>query len=69
MTTLSAIIRPQKRRADQALIALNLVLGLGLASLASIVNTQSGFNFAQSAWVIPTVALTFVFGKCSPWLA
>lgn len=43
-------------------IGVDFVVGIALCSIASIVNTEGGFEFAQSAWILPTVALCFVFG-------
>jgi len=50
-------------KGDRARIVIYFIFGTLLASLAATVNTDAGFAFAQSAWVLPTVALTFVFGE------
>jgi len=34
-----------------------------MCGLAGIVNTEAGFDFAQSAWLLPSVALAFGVGK------
>ena len=66
MTTLNAIIRPMRTWGEKARIAVNCAIGVALASLAAVVNTNAGFNFAQSAWVLPTVALSYVLGAFQP---
>lgn len=66
MNILNAIIRPKKTWGDKIRITINWAIGIALASLASIVNTEGGFKFAQSAWVLPTVALSFVLGELRP---
>lgn len=43
-------------------IGVDFVIGAALCAIASIVNTDGGFEFAQSAWILPTVALCFMFG-------
>lgn len=63
MNILNLISRPKLKRGDSVRISLYFILGIVLASLAATVNTNVGFAFAQSAWVLPTVALTFVFGE------
>ncbi|OWP04586.1 hypothetical protein B2J93_4865 [Marssonina coronariae] len=60
MNALNFLSRPKPTRGDYGRIAINFILGIGLASLASIVNTTQGFEYAQSAWILPTVALAFV---------
>jgi hypothetical protein len=65
MNVLNAIVRSKKTWADKIRIAINWIIGIALASLAPIVNTEDGFIFAQSAWVLPTVALSFVLGEFS----
>jgi hypothetical protein len=37
--------------------------GVALCSVASIVQTKQGFLLAQSPWILPTVALSFVVGE------
>lgn len=69
MNILNAIIRPKKTWGDKVRITINWAIGIALASLASIVNTDSGFRFAQSAWVLPTVGLSFVLGELQPLLS
>jgi len=41
----------------------NFVVGVALCAVAGIVQTPEGFRFAQSAWILPAVALTFVLGE------
>ncbi|PBP26014.1 hypothetical protein BUE80_DR003085 [Diplocarpon rosae] len=60
MNALNFLSRPKPTRGDYGRIFVNFVLGAGLASLASIVNTTEGFEYAQSPWILPTVALAFV---------
>jgi len=62
---LNFISRPRKTTADYIRIGVNFVIGTALCSIAGIVNTEKGFEFAQSAWILPTVALCFVFGALS----
>jgi 4-hydroxybenzoate polyprenyltransferase len=50
-------------KGDRIRIVVHFILGMVLALLAATVNTNAGFAFAQSAWVLPTVALTFIFGE------
>ncbi|APA11344.1 hypothetical protein sscle_07g061140 [Sclerotinia sclerotiorum 1980 UF-70] len=61
MNILNVLSRPKMTRADKIRIAVNFVLSITLAGLAGISNTNSGFAFAQSAWVLPTVAGTYFF--------
>ncbi|RDW90955.1 hypothetical protein BP5796_02120 [Coleophoma crateriformis] len=60
MNILNFISLQQKTRGDRLRIVINGVVGIILASLASLANTNTGFEFAQSAWVLPTGAITFV---------
>jgi hypothetical protein len=62
MNALNFISRSRKTTGDYMRIGINFVVGVGLCSIASIVRTEGGFEFAQSAWILPTVALCFVFG-------
>ncbi|CAD6443795.1 2a9b570c-7041-41a4-adcf-290909a1c915 [Sclerotinia trifoliorum] len=61
MNILNILSRPKMTRADKIRIAVNFVLSITLAGLAGISNTNSGFAFAQSAWVLPIVAGTYFF--------
>ncbi|ESZ94266.1 hypothetical protein SBOR_5334 [Sclerotinia borealis F-4128] len=61
MSTLHFLSRPTMTRADKIRLAINIVLSAILACLAGISYTQAGFEFAQSAWVLPVVA-GFIFG-------
>lgn len=63
MNALNFLSRPKPTRGDYGRMAINFVVGIALASLASIVNTEQGFKFAQSAWILPTVALAFILGE------
>jgi len=62
MNILNLIIRPNKTRGDRVRVLIILVMGIVLASLAALVRSDAGFIFAESPWVLPTVALTFVVG-------
>ncbi|KAA8568908.1 hypothetical protein EYC84_007885 [Monilinia fructicola] len=61
MNILNALSRPTMTRADRIRIAINFVLSFTLVSLAGISKTEGGFYFAQSAWVLPSVAGTYAF--------
>ncbi|KAB8296737.1 hypothetical protein EYC80_002157 [Monilinia laxa] len=61
MNILNTLSRPTMTRADKVRIAINFVLSFTLASLAGISKTETGFYFAQSAWVLPSVAGTYAF--------
>lgn len=61
MNALNFISRPRKTAGDYMRIGVDFVVGISLCSIASIVHTEGGFEFAQSAWILPTVALCFVF--------
>ena len=63
MNALNFISRQRPTRGDYSRMVINLVVGIALASLASIVDTEQGLEFAQSAWILPTVALAFVLGE------
>ncbi|PVH70065.1 hypothetical protein DL98DRAFT_554181 [Cadophora sp. DSE1049] len=54
-------------RGDYSRMTMNFVVGIALASLASIVGTEQGLEFAQSAWILPTVALAFVLVMASTY--
>lgn len=56
-------VSTRKTKGDYICIGINVVVGVMLCSIAGIVNTESGFKFAQSAFILPTVALSFVFGE------
>ncbi|KAH8663550.1 bacterial low temperature requirement A protein-domain-containing protein [Tricladium varicosporioides] len=61
MNILNTISRPKTTRGDRIRICVYFVFGVLLASVASLVTTDTGFGSAQSAIVLPTVALVFVF--------
>ncbi|KAH6681676.1 bacterial low temperature requirement A protein-domain-containing protein [Halenospora varia] len=61
MNVLNTISRPKTTKGDRIRIFIYFIFGVLLASLASLVTTDGGFGFAQSAMVLPTVALVFVF--------
>jgi phage tail protein X len=64
MNILNVTSRPKTTKGDRIRIVVYFILGIVLALISATVNTNAGFAFAQSAWVLPTVALTFVFGEC-----
>ncbi|KAF4625473.1 hypothetical protein G7Y89_g12696 [Cudoniella acicularis] len=61
MNILNTISRPKMTKGDRVRIFFYFILGILLSSLAALVSSDSGFSFAQSAMVLPTVALVFVF--------
>lgn len=63
MNILNFINRPNPTKGDRTRMTVNAIVGVTLSSLAAIVNTEAGLEFAQSAWVLPVVAFTFVFGE------
>ena len=63
MNILNYINLPKKARRDRSRILVNSFVGVVLCLLATIVNTNSGFNFARSTWVLPTVAFTLFSGS------
>jgi hypothetical protein len=68
LNILNAINRPNKTLGGKIRVGIVSIIGVGLASVAAVVNTNAGFAFAQSPWVLPTVALTFVVGMISFFL-
>lgn len=66
MNALQLISRSKSTPYDNARVALNFLLGVGLASLASFVNTEDGMLYAQGVWILPTVAFAFVLGELAP---
>jgi hypothetical protein len=63
MNILNFISRPQKTSGDYIRIGVNFVLGIGLCSIVGVLDLDGGFEFAQSAWILPTISLCFVFGR------
>jgi hypothetical protein len=63
MNMLNAFSRSNKARGDFFRIGINFLIGIGLCSVASMVKTEDGFKFAQSALILPSVALAFVLGE------
>ncbi|TVY85434.1 hypothetical protein LSUE1_G000472 [Lachnellula suecica] len=63
MNVLNVASKPKMTKGDRIRIFVYFVLGIALASLAAVINTNIGWNFAQSAWVLPSVALIYVFGE------
>ena len=53
--------KSHKSRAEWASIFVRVIIGLGLALLSTMYDANSDpfFNFVQSPWVLPTVALVF----------
>ncbi|KAL3420975.1 hypothetical protein PVAG01_07420 [Phlyctema vagabunda] len=65
MDILNTISHPNSSRRERARLVTNAILGLGLCLVAATARSEAGLSFAQSAWVLPTVALTFVSGAPS----
>ncbi|KAI9054768.1 hypothetical protein LZ554_001917 [Drepanopeziza brunnea f. sp. 'monogermtubi'] len=60
MNLLNLLSRTKPTRFDYVRIALTFVIGAALVSITGFVNTEEGFRFAQSAFILPTVGLAFV---------
>ncbi|XMA16151.1 hypothetical protein WAI453_008942 [Rhynchosporium graminicola] len=67
MDALNFLSRPKPTRGDYSRMLINLLVGVTLAFIATIVNTTEGFKFAQSPWILPTVALAFVLVMVSTY--
>ncbi|KAL2061563.1 hypothetical protein VTL71DRAFT_6940 [Oculimacula yallundae] len=67
MDALNFLSRPRPNRGDYIRMLINLIVGITLAAIASMVNTDQGFAFAQSALILPTVALAFVLVMMSTY--
>lgn len=63
MNILHVISRWLKTKGDYGRVLINLAVGIGLISLAGVANTPDGILFAQSPWILPSVALSFFLGK------
>lgn len=63
MNILNVISRAKMSKGDYVRVSIFFFIGILLSALALTVGNTTGFEFAQSAWVLPTVAIAFVFGK------
>ncbi|KAH8586660.1 hypothetical protein B0O99DRAFT_643924 [Bisporella sp. PMI_857] len=61
LSLLKATIQPNLDKRNLIRIAIHCMCGIVLAALASSIKTGVGLIYAQSTWVLPTVALSFAF--------
>lgn len=63
MNTLRILANVPKTTMDYLRTAFIFLVGIGTTVVASMVNTPQGFEYAQSALILPSVAGLYLMGK------